>query len=489
MDSFQVRLKVKRIKEDLQNLPRGLDAYDIAYHDAMERIFGQEEESRESAKMILSLVFCVARPLNTKELQHALAVQEKDDEIDVDNILAIEDICSVCAGLITLDETTHTVRFVHYTTQEYLERHQRKWIPEARHELARRCLWYLSLREFTLDACETNSDFDARCRAYPFAMYAARHGIALLSTLFEKSSISIDHDLSVRVFDLIEAPRASRSIWQIDASCDGRYGSISSFSRDLKPWSGRHKKEGIRWVMSRGLVGLFRLCVEKGFDINFQDKKGMTLIALAVVDKDFKTLNFLLTYNSFDEQNAKASSNTSCLDADLPSHGGLTPLALAALGGMLDLVLLLLNYDKVDPNAKNEQGLTALSSAIAFKSNRIPWKVVRRSLPKTFASSSSEYQNTFGYIAGLRALCASPRVDLNAKDDFGHTPLYYAVQTSVYEPRMIQVIDFLLMSDTVDTEPGLVNIEAASEEVRQMVNQAHRTRQVHLQAGTTSSAV
>lgn len=126
MDSFQIRLTVKRIKEDLQSLPTGLDAYDVAYRDAMERIYGQEEESRECARITPSLVFCAARPLGVKELQHALAVQEKDDEIDTDNVLVIEDICSVCAGLITLDETTHTVRFVHYTTQEYLDRHQQQ---------------------------------------------------------------------------------------------------------------------------------------------------------------------------------------------------------------------------------------------------------------------------------------------------------------------------------------------------------------------------
>ena len=38
MNSFQEKLKVKAIKTTLQALPKGLDAYDKAYDDAMTRI-------------------------------------------------------------------------------------------------------------------------------------------------------------------------------------------------------------------------------------------------------------------------------------------------------------------------------------------------------------------------------------------------------------------------------------------------------------------
>ena len=111
MDSFQTRLKVKTIRADLLALPKGLDAYDTAYDDAMTRIFGQERDYQESAEKILSLILCAQRPLTSRELQHALMIETGDTELDLDNSLDSETMLSVCAGLITIDESSDTIRF------------------------------------------------------------------------------------------------------------------------------------------------------------------------------------------------------------------------------------------------------------------------------------------------------------------------------------------------------------------------------------------
>jgi hypothetical protein len=63
------------------------------------------------------------------ELQHALAVEVGEAELDEENLPEIEDIVSVCAGLVTIDEESGIIRLVHYTTQEYFERTQRQWFP------------------------------------------------------------------------------------------------------------------------------------------------------------------------------------------------------------------------------------------------------------------------------------------------------------------------------------------------------------------------
>src|SRR5690348_6548807 len=62
----------------------------------------------------------------------ARACNELDtSELDEENVLEIEDVVFVCAGLVTLDKESDIIRQVHYTTQEYYERTQVGWFPDA----------------------------------------------------------------------------------------------------------------------------------------------------------------------------------------------------------------------------------------------------------------------------------------------------------------------------------------------------------------------
>lgn len=96
------------------------------------RIEGQVVNQTELAKQVLSWITCAKRPMTTSELQHALAVEANRQELDEDNLVQIEDIVSVCAGLVTVDKKIGIIRLVHYTTQEYFERTQKHWFPMQR---------------------------------------------------------------------------------------------------------------------------------------------------------------------------------------------------------------------------------------------------------------------------------------------------------------------------------------------------------------------
>jgi hypothetical protein len=102
-----------------------LDALSEAYKHAMERIDGQKPGFQWLARMILSWITCAKRPLTTLELQHALAVKSGDHQLDKENVREIEDMVSVCAGLVTVDEESSIIRLVHYTTQEYFDGHEK----------------------------------------------------------------------------------------------------------------------------------------------------------------------------------------------------------------------------------------------------------------------------------------------------------------------------------------------------------------------------
>ena len=112
----------KATRTALKKFPNGSEAYNYAYEEAMERVDGQITNSRDLAKQVLSWITCAKRPLTTSELRHAIAVEIGAFKLDEENLPEIEDIVSVCAGLVTVDQESDIIRFVHYTTQEYFER-------------------------------------------------------------------------------------------------------------------------------------------------------------------------------------------------------------------------------------------------------------------------------------------------------------------------------------------------------------------------------
>jgi hypothetical protein len=72
----------------------------------MERIKRQPGDlpGPKLARMVLSWITFAMRPLTTSELQHALAVEIGASELDEENLPDPEDMVSVCAGLVTIDE-------------------------------------------------------------------------------------------------------------------------------------------------------------------------------------------------------------------------------------------------------------------------------------------------------------------------------------------------------------------------------------------------
>lgn len=92
--------------------------YDRAYEKAMDRINDQADEQRHLAKQALSWITCAKRPLTSTELQHALALEEGQSTFDMNNVSDMEDIISVCAGLVAVDKESHVVRLVHYSTHQ-----------------------------------------------------------------------------------------------------------------------------------------------------------------------------------------------------------------------------------------------------------------------------------------------------------------------------------------------------------------------------------
>lgn len=156
-------------------LGKSSKALDEAYDEAIKRVDGQLPDDSALAKSVLSWITYAQRPLSMGELRHALAVEVGEEELDPDNILDVEDVISVCAGLVIVDEESHIIRLVHYTTQEYFERIREGWNPTAQQEIVSTCLTYLSLDTFRSGSCSSDKGFESRLEQNVLLDYAARY--------------------------------------------------------------------------------------------------------------------------------------------------------------------------------------------------------------------------------------------------------------------------------------------------------------------------
>ncbi|KAJ5597420.1 hypothetical protein N7537_007504 [Penicillium hordei] len=144
------------------------------YREAIERILSQDAEDAKLAREILSWVVCAVRPLTVSELQQALAVEPGKTSLDEEAVIDQDILISVCAGLLELEEEKGTVRLVHKTAQEYIDRMREEYFPDAQQKIQKTCLEYLSMEEF-IHLCQSDEEFEARLQQYPLLDYASNH--------------------------------------------------------------------------------------------------------------------------------------------------------------------------------------------------------------------------------------------------------------------------------------------------------------------------
>ncbi|KAF7364793.1 NACHT and ankyrin domain protein [Mycena venus] len=183
MESLATKVTMGAVRQALENLPRDLDA---AYEVTMNRINQQETESRDLALAALTWVTNAKRVLEVVELREVLAVKAGTKNLDPDDRPEVSTILNVCAGLIIVDKTSSTIRLVHYSTQDYLDR----LFPNAQTDITRTLLTYLAfddLQSFLDKTASTDARMDYWTRQdmeqkYPlihYCEYCLVHAVGL----------------------------------------------------------------------------------------------------------------------------------------------------------------------------------------------------------------------------------------------------------------------------------------------------------------------
>lgn len=446
MDSLVGKRSLKAIRAALRELPSGSDAYDYAYKDAMERIAGQGKDKEELAKQVLSWITCAKRPLTTSELQHALAVEVGEPAFDSENLPQIEDMVSVCAGLVAVDKESNIIRLVHYTTQEYFERMQNHWFLSAETQITRTCITYLSFSTFNgdifTDQTEARDEKVLKLSSeYPLLQYAARYWgyhacrgpernvINLILNFLEhesKLACFLMHTLNYQYGASGRRAVANAPKLQIAAHFGLKEtvkalleGGVDIEARSSDGWTAL---SSAAWT---GQEAVIELLLERGADIEARTENGWTALANACRNEHFGVVRKLLAKNA---------------DIETKTDTGWTPLQTAAFHQHESVISLLLEIG-ADIETETNRGSTPLINAAFYKRE----SAIRLLLDK---GANIEAKNNAGWTSldqvtyrgddVLTKLLLENRASVNTKSNDGYTPLMNAAKSG--DERTVQLL-------------------------------------------------
>ncbi|KAK4244073.1 ankyrin repeat-containing domain protein [Corynascus novoguineensis] len=500
VDGMFLLASVKAVRAALETLHTGSQAYDHAYNDVMDRIEGQLKDQEQLAKQVISWITCAKRPLSTTELRHALGVEVGETELDPDNIPLVEDIVSVCVGLITVDEESNIIRLVHYTTQEYFERTWKRWFPNAQVDITDICATYLSFSSFESGSCRTDAEFEDRLRFNRLYDYAARYWGEHAREAGRTSQITLDFlrngslvEAQVQSMMTIKQPWSSESYSQKFpknmqglhlAAYFGILGAAetllhSNSNNDLK---NSFNRTPLSCASESGHEAVVKMLVDTGkVDIDSKDNNGRTpllyasrsgneaivkvLVDTGKVDIDLRDIGGQtpLSYASTSGHKAvvKVLLDTGQVDIDSKEDFGRTPLSYAAWSGHEAVVEMLLNTGKVDIDSRDTDGRTPLSYA-AWSGHEAVVKMLLDTGKVDVDSKSKDSRTPLSYAAErgheavVKTLLDTGKVDINSKNFDGWTPLSYAANRTPLSYAAVNghtaVVKTLLNTGKVDVD-------------------------------------
>ncbi|KIW67300.1 hypothetical protein PV04_06564 [Phialophora macrospora] len=378
-----------------------------AYEYAIERIDGQKSGFRGLAKRVLSWITCAKRPLTTLELQHALAVNPGDAELDEENIPETDDIISVCAGLVTVDEESGIIRLVHYTTQNYLETHMFRLTPQnvENNDIAMAaiqkfitviCVSYLSFNTFDSGYCQTYVELEHRLESNPLYKYAAKnwgHHAREASVLCQEVMEFLKYETKV------------------EASTQARYSRYFSYTQDFP-----RAMTGLHLAAYFGAEEIVKGLYLKGAETDPRDSYGRTPLSWAAENGYEAVVKRLL------EKGADLEST----DEDY----GRTPLSWAVKKGHEAVVKQLLEKG-ANLESKENNGRTSLSWAATIGHEAIVKQLLEKgadleSRDEVYGRKPLTWAAINRHKAIVKQLLEKG-ANLESKDEvYGRTPLLWA---------------------------------------------------------------
>ncbi|EAU36770.1 conserved hypothetical protein [Aspergillus terreus NIH2624] len=445
-DSVKAKKTVKRILETIKSLSKGSEAYNHAYKDAMQRIEGQDRDSRQLAMDVLSWIVCAKSRLNTSQLQHALAVEAGEPELDKYNLPQVEDMVSVCAGLVTVDEESGIIRLVHYTTQEYFQQTQTHWFPDAEANITRICVSYLSFRSFEGGPCQSLFEYEWRLRLNKLYYYSAtnwgHHARGALTLCpeaitFLRCTLKVEASSQALMGGEVYWPFSARThmtglhlaaYFGIEEAVKARLQETLEINANktddqAPPGDDLESKDfygrtPLSWAAGEGHGAVVKYLVEKGADLESKDEDyGRTPLSWAAEEGHGAVVKYLVEHG-----------------ADLESkdeYYGRTPLSWAVENGHKAVVKYLVEKG-ADLESKDHCGRTPLLSAAEHSHEAVFKCLVEKGADLELKDNNCQTLLFLAAEKGHEAVVkylVEHGADLESKDeDYGRTPLSWAAE-------------------------------------------------------------
>jgi ankyrin repeat protein len=424
LDSLYDQRTKAKIHLTLDNVGSGAKSLDDAYTGALRRIAAQRPGDYKLAKTAISWITWAYRPLTTEELCHALAIEPGDRDLNTDNILEIDDILSVCAGLLTVDQGSNIVRFVHQTTQEYFERIRGEWNTLAQQQIASACLAYLTFPNSHDGCCDNEEDLE-KCLEknilYGYsAQYWGQHARDVQEQVSESAlAFLCEDDWVSRATQAILDPLGEWGDWKFPTAANGLHLTA---------------RFGLGYLLKKLLSR-----PDFADQANTEDSDDRTPLILAAMNG-----HEMVVQNLIERED---------VDADAKDKWSRTALSWAAEKGHKAVVRQLTGIANVDVNTRDKDGKTPLIYASRNGHKEITELLVARggidinAKDDFYGQSPLAWAAENGYREIVELLMAQTNIELNSKDkDYGQTPLYLAARKG-----QDAIVKLLLEQHGVDT--------------------------------------
>ena len=360
------------VKEALKDMAKGPEGLDSTYERAMERIKDQGKPIQDLASRILEWIVHARKPLSTAELRHVLAVRVGTEILDTDYLPSTHILRSVCAGLIAIDKESDIIRLVHYTAQQYFERTQTSWFPDAQTHITNVYVTYLLFKAFETGPCLSFAESQKRLQSHIFYKYAAEY-------------------------------------W-------GHYAYSSSAQDLILSFLANEPKIS---VASQVMIGFRGLPGRNDYPLT-----GMTWLHVAAYFGLERAILSLLKKNSRDLDSVEIDSEYAY---------GRTPLLWAVEKRHKEVVELLLGTDKVEVNSRDTSEDTPLMCAVRNEDEAVVKLLLETGGIEVDSRNKKSKRTPLSWAAGsgceeIVKMLLENGADLHLKDEDGQNPLSWAAK-------------------------------------------------------------
>lgn len=337
---------IRDVRTAMQKLPDGRES---TYANALERICSQEPHQAELGRKVLGWIICAARPLNVRELQYGLAIQEGDRGLDPEGLLETDYLTSFCAGLVVQDKESNLLSLVHSTAFEYFTDQETDLVRAANESLAVACVTHLLMDTFENEgACVHIDAFIERCTQNPFFRYCAANW---------GTHVRISFSLETRRLStqLVQSKGSSQASFQALAMVvetrlipNNKRNKLLRYAMRTQLLGLKESMPAVHFAAYFGLVDIVQNLLESGSSVN-EYGIGGTPLHWAIMGKRNEMLQFLLEHGA----DVNAARETQSLPRWWQLDHYLWPLHLAASLGDAVAISHLSNH-AVDLNRLNE---------------------------------------------------------------------------------------------------------------------------------------